>query len=271
MLLAGALHAAWHVLVKGASTPPLLAGMGLVSSSFVVPLLFVVPSPPPSLWPIYLLSISLHIGYKLFLGLAYEQGDLSKVYPLIRALVPICATLLSYLESGQLPNTGQLVGIALVSVGALGLISGELLSVVGLRLPLISLATSAMIAAYSVVDAYGARSPIGWFSFTIWLIFLDGLAFAAVAQLVQGNELWSQLSKFRLRTVVASALGTGSFAVFVWALSLSPVAVVAAFRECGVIFAALLGFLVLKEPFRLGKWLAVGTIAVGLVVIAGQR
>ncbi|MBO4223594.1 DMT family transporter [Bradyrhizobium neotropicale] len=271
MLLAGALHAAWHVLVKGASTPPLLAGMGLVSSSFVVPLLFVVPSPPPSLWPIYLLSISLHIGYKLFLGLAYEQGDLSKVYPLIRALVPICATLLSYLESGQLPNTGQLIGIALVSVGALGLISGELLSVVRLRLPLISLATSAMIAAYSVVDAYGARSPIGWFSFTIWLIFLDGLAFAAVAQLVQGNALWSQLSKFRLRTVVASALGTGSFAVFVWALSLSPVAVVAAFRECGVIFAALLGFLVLKEPFRLGKWLAVGTIAVGLVVIAGQR
>lgn len=271
MLLAGALHAGWHVVVKGASAPPLLAGMGLVSSSFVFPLLFVIPYPPASLWPVYLLSISLHIGYKLLLGLAYERGDLSKVYPLIRASVPICATLLSYLVSRQLPSIGQLVGIALVSTGVFGLISGELLSVVGLRLLLVSLATSAMIAGYSIVDAYGARSSLGWFSFTIWLIFLDGVAFAVVARLFQGNALWSQLSKFRLRTVVASALGTASFAVFVWALSLGPVAVVAAFRECGVVFAALLGFFVLKEPFGLGKWFAVGTIVVGLAVITALR
>lgn len=268
MLLAGALHATWHVVVKGASAPPLLAGMGLISAFLVCPLLFLVPCPLPSLWPIYLLSISLHVGYKLFLGLAYQRGELSKAYPLIRALVPMCATILSYLESGLLPSTAQLVGIVFVSAGAFGLVVGEMRSEVSARLSLLALAASAMVAGYSIVDAHGARSPFGWFSFTTWLIFLDGAVFALIARFIQGAALWSQLSNLRSRTVLASALGTTSFGVYVWALSLSPLAVVAAFRECGIVFAALLGVFILGERFKLARLFAVGTIVVGLAVIA---
>ena len=268
MLLAGALHATWHVTVKGASAPPLLAGMGLVSAFLVCPLLFLVPCPLPSLWPIYCLSICLHVGYKLFLGLAYQRGELSNAYPLIRAMVPMCATILSFLESGLLPSIVQLVGIVLVSAGAFGLVAGEIRSDGGARLSLLALMASAMVAGYSMVDAHGARSPFGWLSFTTWLIFLDGAVFALVARYVHGTALWSQLSNLRGRTVLASVLGTTSFAVYVWALSLSPLAVVAAFRECGIVFAALLGVFVLRERFGMTRVLAVGTIVVGLVVIA---
>ncbi|MBR0856673.1 DMT family transporter [Bradyrhizobium liaoningense] len=268
MLLAGALHATWHVMVKGASAPSLLVGMGLVSALLACPFLFLVPCPLPSLWPIYVLSISLHVGYKLFLGLAYERGELSKAYPLMRALVPICATIVSFIESGLLPSTAQLVGIVLVSAGAFGLAIGGIRSDLGARLSLLALAASAMVAGYSIVDAHGARSPFGWLSFTTWLIFLDGVVFALVARIIQGAALWSQLNNLRGRTVVASALGTASFAVYVWALSLSPLAVVATFRECGIVFAAFLGVFVLKERLRLTRLVAIGAIVAGVAMIA---
>ena len=124
MLFAGLLHAVWHAIVRAGSGLPILAGMGLISAALTVPFIFFVPVPPLSLWPVFALSLALHAAYKVSLAIAYEQGDLSKTYPLARGLIPICAALLSYIFLSQLPNAAQLIGIAVVSAGALGLAAG---------------------------------------------------------------------------------------------------------------------------------------------------
>jgi drug/metabolite transporter (DMT)-like permease len=64
-----------------------------------------------------------------------------------------------------------------------------------------------------------------------------------------------------------AAVGTlaslGSYAIALWAMTRAPVALVAALRETSVLFAAVIGTVLLREPF--GWQRAIGT----LVVVAG--
>ncbi len=58
----------------------------------------------------------------------------------------------------------------------------------------------------------------------------------------------------------------GSYGIALWAMTRAPVASVAALRETSVLFAALLGTWLLKEPF--GKQRAVGTAVIVASVMA---
>ena len=53
----------------------------------------------------------------------------------------------------------------------------------------------------------------------------------------------------------------------VWALSRAAAAPVSALRETSVIFAALIGTLLLKEPFGLRRVIASALVALGVVLI----
>jgi drug/metabolite transporter (DMT)-like permease len=271
MLLAGLLHAGWHAIVKTGNSLPTLAGMGLVGAALVMPFLAFVAVPPLSLWPVLCLSLALHAAYKTNLALAYEHGDLSRVYPLARGLVPLFAAPLSYVALQQLPTPGQMLGILVVSAGVLGLALEHGGSAIKRRLLLGALGAGCMVAGYSVVDAYGTRTEAGWKSFTAWLIVLDSLAFLGTARLIRGPRLWSEFRVDTRRTFIAGGLGVCSFAVFLWALSRQPAAVVVAFRECSVLFAMLIGWFVLKERVTGWRLAAVGSIAVGLMLVAAWR
>jgi drug/metabolite transporter (DMT)-like permease len=271
MLLAGLLHAGWHAIVKTGNSLPTLAGMGLVGAALAIPFLAFVPVPPLSLWPVLCLSLALHAAYKTNLALAYEHGDLSRAYPLARGLVPLFAAPLSYLALGQSPTPGQLAAILVISAGVLGLALEHAASSINRRLLLGALGAGCTVAGYSVVDAYGTQTETGWASFTAWLIVLDSLSFLGAARLVRGPRLWSEFLIDRSRTVVAGGLGVCSFAVFLWALSRQPAALVVAFRECSVLFATLIGWFVLKERVTCWRLAAVGSIAVGLMLVATWR
>jgi drug/metabolite transporter (DMT)-like permease len=272
MLIAGVLHASWHAIVKTGRSLAILAGMGLVSSIVTLPFLFVVPLPPGSVWPILLLSVALHGAYKLSLSRAYASADFSNAYPLARGLVPLFAVALSYVWLDQLPGAGQCWAIIAIVCGVVGLVveqaMSSFMSSLQPRVLLAALCAGLTVAAYSVVDAWGVRAGAGWSSFTAWLIVIDSLAFFALARLVEGRSLWSAWADARGQTVVAGLLGVTAFAVFIWALSANPVASVTAFRECSVLFGALIGMTLLRERFTPRKLACVCLIAAGLVGIA---
>ena len=60
-----------------------------------------------------------------------------------------------------------------------------------------------------------------------------------------------------------TALSTAAYAIAIWAMTVAPIALVAALRETSVLFAALLGTLVLREPVLPVRLLA------ALLVVAG--
>jgi drug/metabolite transporter (DMT)-like permease len=270
MLLAGVLHAGWHAIVKTGNGLSTLAGMGLASAALTAPFLVYVSIPPLSVWPVIALSLLLYGCYKAGLAVAYEQGDLSKAYPLARGMVPLCAAPLSCFALHQLPNDGQLAGIAIVSAGVLALALERAAAPIDGRLILAAFGASLMVAGYSVVDAYCTRTS-GWASFTVWLIVLDSLTFFAAAWILRGPIIFSQMKAAKLPAAIAGVLGTCSFVVFVWALSRNPVAVVVAFRECSVLFATLIGLFILRERISKRRIIAVGVIAAGLIPLSALR
>lgn len=205
-------------------------------------------SPPPQIWPVLLLSVGLHVAYKLCLVGAYGRGDLGQVFPLARGMVPLFATLVAFIGPRQVPSIHQWVGVALVSCGLLFL---ALDRIHGLpRWPLLSGAagTGATVAAYSVVDGYGTRLFDDWLGFTSWLIMLDSLAFLALSRILTGPVLWAELKASRWRVLVFGFLGLLSFCVFLWALSRNPIGAVTTIRESSVLFAVTIGVLRHREP-----------------------
>jgi drug/metabolite transporter (DMT)-like permease len=62
---------------------------------------------------------------------------------------------------------------------------------------------------------------------------------------------------------LASVASYGAYAVSIWAMTLAPIAVVAALRETSILFAVLIGWLVFGERMNSGKAVA------ALVIVAG--
>jgi uncharacterized membrane protein len=53
----------------------------------------------------------------------------------------------------------------------------------------------------------------------------------------------------------------GSYGIALWAMTLAPVAAIAALRETSILFATAIAALVLRERSAAGGWLAAGLIA----------
>src|SRR4051812_324524 len=268
MLMAGLLHATWHAIVKTGSGLSILAGMGLVSSVLTLPFLFLVPAPGPSTWPIIVASLALHAGYKASLAMAYRSAELGHSYPIARGTVPVFAALFASLGLQQLPAIQQLVGIAVIVLGIVGLAHARIHGPVDRRAFWAAICAAALVAGYSVVDAAGTRQGEGWASFTVWMIVLDSVVFFLVATTLRGPAIMSDIREALVPIVIAGILGLTSFVVFLWALSRNPIANVVAFRECSVLFAALIGVLFLKERATPWRLCCAALIASGLTIIA---
>jgi drug/metabolite transporter (DMT)-like permease len=266
MLAAGAFHASWHAIAKVGSSLAILAGMGAVSSVIAIPFLLIVPTPVPSVWAIITISVCLHGAYKLSLSQAYSSADFSNAYPMARGFVPLFAAILSYVWLGQAPSVGQSAAIICISCGVLGLATQW--SSFRAKTILATAAAGVTVAAYSIVDAWGIRASGNWGSFTIWLVISDSAAFLAIARIIQGPTLWKECAQSAKPIAVASLLGLTAFTVFLWALSSNSAASVIAFRECSVLFGAIISLAALKEVISFRKLSCVSLIAGGLIAIA---
>jgi drug/metabolite transporter (DMT)-like permease len=269
MLCAGLLHAGWHSLVQsGENRITIMAGMGAVAGICAVFSLPFVRLPSPQVWLVLLLSVGLHMAYKLCLVGAYGRGDFGQVFPLARGMVPLFATLIAFIFLRQVPSTQQCVGIALVTCGLSFLALDKLRGRARLPLLLGAAGAGAAVAAYSVLDSYGTRLFGDWLGFTAWLIVLDSFGFLALSRLLRGPELWPELRASRLRVVISGILGLLSFCVFLWALSHNPVGAVTTIRESSVLFAMTIGVLRHHEPLSLRRLNGAILVLLALIVIA---
>ena len=67
--------------------------------------------------------------------------------------------------------------------------------------------------------------------------------------------------------LAGGALQLGSYGIAIWAMTVAPIAIVAALRETSVLFGAVIAVVILKEPLRLPRIVAALMIIVGLVLI----
>jgi len=170
------------------------------------------------------------------------------------------------------------VPTALSWLGVIGITAG--VALVGLAHPgealhhrkalAFAFANAAIIAAYTFVDGLGVRQSGDALRYVLILFVLDGLPYPLLVWWRRSPPQRRAMLQYARGRWPLAALGgsasIGSYAIALWAMTRAPVASVAALRETSVLFAAVLGTVLLKENFGVQR--AVGTAVVVLGVMA---
>ena len=270
VLAAAACHAGWNALLKLRLEPLLALSLISIACALVtLPLLAFVPLPSTSAWPYIVASLLLHLVYYVALAEAYRHGDLSLVYPLARGSAPLLTAGVATVWLGeQLGPVGWAgVGTLAAAVLMLSLRGGRDPTEFAGRTVGFALLTAASISAYTVVDGTGARLAGSAASYIVWLLLLDGLMMLVFGLWRTGFRLFGHFIESWPSMLGGGALAAAGYAIAIWAMTVAPIALVAALRETGVLFAALIGVVFLGEPVRLLRVVAAVMAVAGALLI----
>ncbi len=281
LLLAAALmHATWNALLK-ADRSDRLATFGVIMTTGTVMGLVAAPFLPMvafAAWKFLALSVMVHVAYYTFLLKAYSYGDLSHTYPIARGLGPLLVALVSGQLIGEHLRTQDILGVLLLSGGLVTLaipLNGKTLMPGGKHgmATLFAVLTGGTIAAYIIADGMGVRVAGPDFAhrlaYIAWLCILEGPWLLLLAMVLRPRTIWSHLRRYWWRGAIGGVIASTGYGIAIYALVLGPMAHVAALRETSVLFGALMGTLLLGEPFGLRRVVAAAVIVVGLVLMNG--
>ncbi len=267
VLLAALLHAGWNALVKtGTSkqTAMLILTLGHALIGAVV--VSTRPFPAPEVWPWLVASGAIHMAYQLFLAYAYEQGDLSRVYPIARGAAPMIVTLVGMaVLPDPISPTGYL-GIFVLGLGILTMSAGAFRSGESRRLVPLALGSAVATAGYSLTDGVGARISGDAVAYVGWLLILSAVFYTPVLVGLRGSVVLRAGPRAWGMGLLAATASYAAYAIVVWAMTEAPIALVAALRETSILFAVLIGWLVFGDRMDRGKVLAAGLIVAGVVL-----
>lgn len=250
ILSAAMLHAVWNAIVKTAADRT--TTLGLVALGHVIPasvMVVVLPLPSAESFPWIIASTVVHFGYFYMLGKAYQHGDLSVVYPIARGIVPALVSLWALILVGELLPAQAWGGIALIALGIQLSSWRALRHGVGRAALGFAVGTGFCISIYSVVDGIGVRLSGNTLSYWAWGAFLHIFVMGFIA--IRKRDT---LATLPTRTWAVGILGgfvsMTAYGLVLYAKNFAPLGAVSALRETSVIFAALIGFVFLKE----GNW-----------------
>jgi phosphonate utilization associated putative membrane protein len=277
VLLGAMLHAGWNALVKSSADKPLdTALVHFLGAVIAIPLLLMVGLPQAESAPYIAASLVIHIGYYIALAGAYQHGELGLTYPIMRGFAPLLVALGSTTLIGEAPSAASWAGILGITLGV---------ALVGLAHPgealhhrkalAFAFANAGIIAVYTVVDGLGVRTELAQggsaLRYVMLLFVLDGIAYPLMVWMKRSTDGRRQILAYARQRWPLAALGgsasIGSYAIALWAMTRAPVASVAALRETSVLFAAVLGTVLLKEKFGLQRALGTGVIVAGVMAL----
>src|SRR5215475_7047428 len=230
VLFAAACHATWNALIKVGLDP--LSTTTLISIGSAIVALVLIP----------------------FVGLPAWGA-----WPwLITSVAIHLIYFASLVESYRTGDLGQVYPIArgaapLMTAAATTVFIGEKLSLVGWT------GILALIAGVLLLSARGGRD--------LAVIDRRAIGFALYRD---GRDVVPAMHLYWRRGLVGGALQFLSYGVAIWAMTVVPIAVVAALRETSVLFGAAIAVVVLKEPIRAIRIGAACMIVCGLILIRVQ-
>lgn len=267
VLGAAFLHALWNSLLKVGTSR--MGAMVILSMGEIPIGLAVVMARPALDWsvaPWVIAAGCAHFFYKLFLTYAYERGDLSRVYPIARGSAPLMVGLVSPFFLPDVITPVEFAGIAVLGLGILLMAQGVFANGENRRLIPYALGSACATATYTLIDGQGARVSGDAVAYIAWVFVADGLFFAGGMLAWKGLSVLPRQRKAWGVGMIAAAASFGAYAVSVWAMTIAPIAVVAALRETSILFAVMIGWLVFGEKMTRGKALAALVIVGGVML-----
>jgi drug/metabolite transporter (DMT)-like permease len=270
VLLAAACHAAWNAGLKLRLDPfRTIALIAIASAIIALPILPFVGPPPAAAWPWVIASVVLHLGYYIGLTEAYRTGDMGQVYPIARGSAPLMTAGISTTFLGERLGLIGWSGIIVLIAGVflISLRGGRDLARLDHRAVGFALFTAVTICGYSIVDGVGARTAGNPHSYSVMLFILDGAMMALFALLRNGRTTVTDMTGHWKVAFIGGALSLVAYWIAIWAMTVAPIALVAALRETSVLFGAAIAVIFLKEPLRASRIVAACLIVAGLALI----
>ena len=280
VLAAALTHAVWNAIAHGIKDQLLaFALIGVGGIAVAIPLIIVAAVPRSASWPYLLTSVGIHVFYVLLLMQCYRLGEFSQVYPLARGVSPLAVTILAAVFVGEHLALPQIAGVIVVSAALAFLVLGGrrpgLAGGSGGAVPpgqhsgafLAAVGTGLTIAAYTTVDGVGVRlsaSPAGYIA---WLMLLQSLCVPMFALIRRRDVLLKQSRRVLLSGVAAGALSVLAYGLVLWAQTRGALAPIAALRETSVVFGAIIGTLVFREPFGRTRITATVLVVGGILLL----
>jgi drug/metabolite transporter (DMT)-like permease len=212
VMLAALLHASWNAIVKSAPdkflTTMMVSGAAAALSAACLPFL---TQPSPSSFPYAVASA--------FFGSAFQMNDVLSLVAWTGVLA-IC------------------LGVGIIALGS------RLRHREGIRLALLN---ALVIACYTLIDGLGVRRSGAPAAYTLWVFLLTGTPLALWVLTTRRGSFIAYLGRHWRAGLAGGAGSTASYGLALWAMTVAPIAVVAALRETSILFATLIAGVVLRE------------------------
>ncbi|MDN3988836.1 DMT family transporter [Zwartia vadi] len=282
VIVAAICHASWNLLAKRAAKvgPPFVFAYGLCSTILFAPwvIWILVFEQNEWSWAILgciLLSGSLHLAYSLSLQRGYQVADLSVVYPIARGTGPFLSTIGAILFIREPATVLGLGGMLCVVAGVLMIATqGQIRrllqpeAMIGVRWGLL---VGCLIAAYTLVDAYGVKvlfiAPVLF----DWATTASRTVIMLPHMARQPKRNWQAMRGFWPLAWAVGVLSPLGYILVLYALrDGAPVSLVAPAREMSMLLATLAGLYILREPVGWGRLIGCCCIAIGVVMLASS-
>lgn len=289
LLMSALLHASWNAAVRSKPDPAgSFASVVMGAGVWSLLALLVLPMPNLASWPWIFVSCIFNVASMRAMMASYRRAPFSLTYPVTRAGMAPFVLLLGFALFGEWPRQLAVLGIGLIVCALAGLawagtqqshlksgprhagaVSGETAetpqttTLAGL---LFALLAALLGAGFVVADAKGVRlaESILGYAAAVAIVNAALLPLTLIGQTARPLHLFTRQWRFGLS---ASFVSMTSYILFVWPLTVVPVAVASALRETSMIFALIIAAMFLRERISLLQVVSILLAALGVVVI----
>ena len=270
LLIAALSHALCHSILKYNKNP--LGILGITSIFEIIiftPLVLTVPFPTPYIWILIITSALLHGFYRLLVIFSYNYGDLSFIYPIARGSSSLLLAIISLIYLTDKISLWGFIAIMIVCMGLFLISYSDRLkfnySAFGL-----GVLTAIMITTYTLVDGIGVRHSTNPYSFLYWMLLLNGTPALIASFFFKNNGLRIVNKNLVLTGVAFGILAPLAYGLAVWCMQFLPIAYVSSIREISIIFAALIGLILLKEKTASKRIIPSIFVVIGISILYFQ-
>ena len=270
LLIAALSHALCHSILKHNKNP--LGVLGITSVVEIIiftPLVLSVPYPTTYIWILIIISALLHGFYRLLVIFSYNYGDLSFIYPIARGSSSLLLAIISLIYLTDKISLWGFIAIMIVCMGLFLISYSDRLkfnySAFGL-----GVLTAIMITTYTLVDGIGVRHSSNPYSFLYWMLLLNGTPALIASFFFKNNGLRIVNKNLVLTGVAFGILAPLAYGLAVWCMQFLPIAYVSSIREISIIFAALIGLILLKEKTASKRIIPSIFVVIGISILYYQ-
>lgn len=269
VMVSAILHASWNAMARAGSEPgDVLAAAVIAAGVISIPGLVWAGLPGKAAWPWLVGGMVVNtIGIRFSMA-AYRHASFGLTYPIMRAGIPLMTLPLGILLLDEWPRPGGMLGVLMIA-GALVMLAfaAHRAGRSELRGVLFALAAAFCGAFYTTADAFGVRLAGTVLGYAFALAIGNGVLIALLTQWERGDVL-RMMHRHGVKGFGLSFLSMSSFLLYIWAVSVTPVALAAALRETSVLFAIAFAHFFLHE--RIGRF-HIGAAALAFAGILAIR